>query len=104
MNERKAGVVVTWPCRLAGTVWVAGLGKVGPGGHHLIAQGAVFRAHRFAGPCVECAEDVFDVIRVEGECAGMILAGQRRQLKVIAIDGGLPRFAVTPTPAPGAER
>jgi len=102
VNERVV-LVVPGPRGQAKAVGVAGFGEVGPISHHLLAQLAVFGADGLAGARVEGAEDVLDIVGVEGECAGVVLAGKRGQLKVIAVDRRLPRFAMRLDPLPCAE-
>ena len=103
VDEGVAGVVVFGPVGDACAVGVAGFGEVGPVGHDLLAEGAVFGADVPAGASVESAEDVFDVVGVEGEGAGVIFAGGGGELKVIAIDGGVGGgFALEFEPGPGA--
>ena len=52
--------------RGVGGIGVAGAGEVGPVLLHQVGEGAVFGADGHSGAGVERAEDVFDVVGVEG--------------------------------------
>jgi hypothetical protein len=54
-------------------------------------------------PGVERAEDVLDVIGVEGEGFGVIFADRRGQLQMITIDGRVAGLPVRFDPLPCAE-
>ena len=58
--------LVDGPVGEAGAVGVAGAGEVGPVGADLVGELAVFGTPCGFGAGVECAEDVFDVVGVEG--------------------------------------
>ena len=83
-----------WPQRQPWSVGGAGFGEVGPVAHHLFAQLAILGAYGCSGARVQRAEDVLNVVGVEGKRARMKLAGQRGQFKVVAIDGCFSRFFV----------
>ena len=103
VDQRIAVVVVLGPVRNALAVGVAVLGEVGPVGHHLFAQRAVFRPHVETGARVQRAEDVLDVVRVERKRAQVELAGSGRQLEMVAIDGRVSGLEMSLKPLPGGE-
>ena len=86
MNEQVVFAVAR-PRGQAGSVGVAGFGEVGPVAHHLFAQLAILGPPESAGAGVERAEDVLDVVRVEGKGFQVVFADRRGQLQVITIDG-----------------
>jgi hypothetical protein len=56
-----------------GAVGVAGAGEVGPVGADLVGELAVFGTPCGLGAGVESAEDVFDVVGVEGAEDGLVV-------------------------------
>ncbi len=81
------GGVVGWPVGKAGAVRVAGPSEVGPVSADQRRQFAVFRTPYCAGTGIESAEDIFDVVGVEGpEEGGMVDVAGRAQVETVAED------------------
>ena len=80
--------LVGGPFGEAGTVGVAGAGEVGPVGADLVGEFTVFRTPDGLGAGVEGAEDVFDVVGVEGsEEGGVVFIAGRAEVEAVTVDG-----------------
>jgi hypothetical protein len=97
-----AGSVVGGPLREAGAVGVAGAREVGPVGADLVGELAVFGTPDGFGARVEGAEDVLDVVGVEGAENGLMefVAGGS-EVEAEAVDGGFAGGDLGFEPAPG---
>lgn len=81
------GGVVSGPLGKAGAVRVAGAGEVGPVSADQRRQFAVFRTPYRAGTGIKSAEDIFDVVRVEGpEDGGVVDVPGRAEIETVAED------------------
>src|SRR5207237_1308724 len=94
---------VLGPVGLAAAVGIAGLGEVRPVRHHCVAQLAVLVANLPLGARVERSENIFDIVGVKGERAGMKLAGGGGKFEMIAVHGGVAGLEMRLEPSPGAE-
>ena len=85
-----------------GSVGVAVASEVGPVLLHLVGEGAVLGTDGGLLAGVEGAEDVFDVVGVEGAGAGGVeLVAGGCEVEAVTIDGGLAGLDLGFEPGPG---
>src|ERR1700679_3379191 len=96
--------VVGWPFGEAGVVGVAGGGEVGPIGADLVGELAVFGPPGGSDARVERAEDVLDVVGVEGaDDRGMEFVAGGAEIEAVTVDMGFAGVDLGLQPAPGGE-
>ena len=92
------------PVGQAGAVGVAGAGEVGPVLADLVGELAVFGAPDGLGAGVERAEDVLDVVGVEGsDGCGVVAVAGVAEGEEVAVDGRVAGLDLRLDPAPGGE-